>query len=226
MGHFKCSLYYADFQKIPCQPARCMLKSFWRHSSKFILYPLPFLPPFFFPSPSSPLLACHTNQVYTDTVRMPTHEILTACREFYIARFLFIFNYVSTGCGTFICVSSGRLLPYQPFFFMFQMISINPLCTCMQPSSPLTSFLCKWKQDKFVYLYLPHPGYMILDVMRCLLPYEAVIILYEQEKTKYSALNNIWVAIKMPAWKVKPELTVINHESNQKPPSIGIPEHE
>lgn len=124
-GLFKCSLYRADFQKIHCQLSRRVLKSFLETSCLpifyiflyfFHFYP-PSLPPFsslpqFFPFPSP----CMPYKLDTDSVRTATHEILTACREFYIATFLFIFNYVSTGGGTFICVSSGRLLRCHLFF--------------------------------------------------------------------------------------------------------------
>lgn len=51
-------------------------------------------------------------------VRAATHKILTACREFCVATFLFIFNSVSTSRGTVICVCSSVLIPglYKAMF--------------------------------------------------------------------------------------------------------------
>ena len=155
---------------------------------------------------------------------MATHEILTACREFYIATFLFIFNYVSTGCGTFICVSSGGPLPYQLFFWYvsddIHQTSIHMHVVYLTSNILPLQMEGRQFSSVFICTFPPHPGYMmsgynLLNVTRCLLPYESGNYPFmSQIRPNNVALNNIWGVVKMPAWKEKPELTVINNESN------------
>lgn len=101
-------------KKCHCQAARLVLMSF--PETLFYLYPIsssvystslnpPRLPPFFLVLlPISPLpLSSPAIQIRcTDSVRMATHEILTACREFYIATFLFIFELCQRG-SVYLC---------------------------------------------------------------------------------------------------------------------------
>lgn len=43
-------------------------------------------------------------------VKTSAHKILTACREFYMATFFFIFRSVSTSCGAAICALASILM--------------------------------------------------------------------------------------------------------------------
>lgn len=222
MGHFKCSLYYADFRKKKKSRVRqradvfpetlCPLVS--DISFHFFHVSYPHCPPPLFTYPPAlriSYLALSLPAIsmrYTDGVRMATREILTACREFWL------FSSRSTMsarcCGTIICVSSGRLLPDQLlfFFFMFHTISIN-LSFHVQvfhltPNGNEPLFQC-------VYFYLPHTGdntssgYDIPTVTRCLSPHGSSN--YEWDK------SHIWVVVKK---KLQPELTVMNIESKKK----------
>ena len=129
------------------------------HSS-LVPISLPLLSP---PSPSPPPLPIIPSLLFSQLatqirdiqrgVRTVAHKILTACREFYMATFLFIFNYVSTSCGAVICVRSSVLiwvirgnflpLPFIPFLVISGGVhdKTYPAENIVQPFSTRAAFV-------------------------------------------------------------------------------------
>lgn len=119
MGHFKCFAHHTDNHISPSQLCHYTALPPSLSPLHLILF-TPFSCSFYsilqhFHFPPQPASQIRDIQ---PGVRTATHKILTACREFCVATFLFIFNSVSTSRGTVICVCSSVLIPglYKAMF--------------------------------------------------------------------------------------------------------------